>query len=103
MYVTGWIKRGPSGVIGTNKACAIETVGTLLADLDGAAPSASRSAREALVRRLLAHPDVRRRAVSWSGWTGIDAAEIALGEAGGRPRTKITDLGELLRIAAGDG
>lgn len=100
VYVTGWIKRGPSGVIGSNKACAIETATSLLTDLDGVSAPTTSARRDALIDRLLTHPDRRRRAVSWNGWSGIDAAEMALGQAHGRTRTKITDLNRLLDIAA---
>lgn len=100
VYVVGWIKRGPSGVIGSNKACAIETVTSLLADFHGRSSSTSPARRDGLINRLLTHPDRRCRAVSWRGWSGIDAAEISLGEAHGRARTKISDLNRLLEIAA---
>ncbi|MEV1294974.1 FAD-dependent oxidoreductase [Pseudonocardia sp. NPDC049635] len=90
LYVTGWLKRGPSGVIGTNKACAVESVGSLLDDLDDL-PAAAPSARKALTA---AH-----EVVDWAGWTRIDRAEIALGRRRGRARTKITDTAELLAHA----
>jgi ferredoxin--NADP+ reductase len=95
-YVVGWIKRGPSGVIGTNKGDAKETVSRLLDDLDE------------LPRRLLSDPDsivslLEERGVgvvTWAGWQAIDAAEKALGAAAGRTRVKIADREALLTAAA---
>ncbi|KOS54757.1 FAD-dependent oxidoreductase [Rhodococcus rhodochrous] len=98
VYVTGWIKRGPSGVIGTNKACAKETVAALLADLD-----AGRLTRPAYGRRELERLLGQRRPsrVGLSGWHEIDEAERAAGRAAGRPRVKLTDRARLTTTAAG--
>ncbi|MER5670290.1 FAD-dependent oxidoreductase [Pseudonocardia alni] len=86
LYVTGWIKRGPTGVIGANKACALETAATLLADVPpedtGPVPSVHAG----------------RPVVSWPGWLAIDRAEAALGERHGRARTTIHELSRLVRI-----
>jgi ferredoxin/flavodoxin---NADP+ reductase len=110
-YVVGWIKRGPSGVIGTNKKDAQETVDAIFADLPSAdahppdAPTASLahtpstpdpSAIEALLRTR--QPDL----VTYSGWESIDRHERALGEPSGRPRVKLTRIEELLRVAASE-
>ncbi|WP_160148821.1 FAD-dependent oxidoreductase [Amycolatopsis alkalitolerans] len=94
LYTTGWAKRGPSGVIGTNKACAIETVKTLLADLgaDGRTPD---------IDAVLAAKGVR--VVTWPGWLAIDEAEIVLGARNDRTRTKIDDLARLVEIGAEGG
>ncbi|ATQ28730.1 FAD-dependent oxidoreductase [Rhodococcus ruber] len=98
VYVAGWIKRGPSGVIGTNKACAKETVAALLADFD-----AGRLARPAYGRRELDRLLGQRRPsrVGLSGWHEIDEAERAAGRAAGRPRVKLTDRARLTKTAAG--
>ena len=97
MYVAGWIKRGPTGVIGTNKSDAVETVATLLADAeDGRLPRAPVRDPDALVQFLRArgvHP------VEWSGWESIDEAERELGAARGCPRVKIADRETLLATA----
>lgn len=94
IHVSGWIKRGPSGVIGTNKPDAAETVRSLLEDA-----AADRGLHpddddpEAVVRRL------RERAVrfvSYDDWLEIDAREIARGKATGRPRIKFTDRAAFL-------
>jgi ferredoxin--NADP+ reductase len=104
-YVVGWIKRGPSGVIGTNKKDAQQTVDAIVADVttppNGRAhlltpASPDRSAVEAVVRAR--QPAV----VTYSGWREIDRHERALGEAAGRPRVKLTRIEEMLRIAAAE-
>jgi ferredoxin--NADP+ reductase len=110
-YVVGWIKRGPSGVIGTNKKDAQETVNAIFADLP-AADSGNSSAAPAPVHT----PDTPDPAaietllsarqpalVTYSGWEAIDRHERALGEPAGRPRVKLTRIDELLRVAAAEG
>ena len=77
MYVAGWLKRGPTGIIGTNKPDATETVASLLADADRL-PRAPERDPDAIVELLL---ERKVRAVGWSGWEAIDAAEKALGVA----------------------
>jgi ferredoxin/flavodoxin---NADP+ reductase len=94
-YVVGWIKRGPTGVIGTNKGDAKETVELLLQDLD-TLPRAPRRDPDALPA-LLAERGVG--VVTWTGWEAIDAAELALGAAVGRTRIKIADRQALLTTA----
>ena len=110
-YVVGWIKRGPTGVIGTNKKDAQETVDAMLADLapllvsnssavgNGAGAThlpaaADAGAVEALLRER--QPDL----ITYSGWEAIDRRERALGEPAGRPRVKLTRIEEMLRAAA---
>ena len=95
-YVVGWIKRGPTGVIGTNKGDAKETVEQLLADLD-ALPRARHREPNAIIDTL-AQRGVG--VVTWAGWEAIDAAEQALGVAAGRTRIKIADRETLLTAAA---
>jgi ferredoxin--NADP+ reductase len=97
-YVAGWIKRGPTGVIGTNKADAAETVRSLLADLD-ALPGAG-APRSEDVDSFLAERGVQ--VVGWKEWLEIDAHEIESGRLHGRERTKATAYAELLeRLRAG--
>lgn len=96
-YVAGWIKRGPSGFIGTNKSCSLQTVQALVADFNAgelADPAAKPEALTALVRAR--RPD----AIDAAGWRAIDAAEIARGSQDGRPRNKFTDIGDMLAAAA---
>ena len=95
-YVVGWIKRGPSGVIGSNKKDSADTVDTLLADLRDAAPRDTDS--EELVRWLLSRQPTL---VTDDHWQLIDAHERSSGEPHGRPRVKLTSVAELLRIGHG--
>jgi ferredoxin--NADP+ reductase len=94
VYVAGWIKRGPSGVIGTNKKDATETVELLLEDLRDA-PRKGRAAEE--IEALLLGRGVRL--VLYPGWTSIDELERAAGEPHGRPRVKLCTWEELLSAA----
>jgi ferredoxin/flavodoxin---NADP+ reductase len=94
VYAAGWIKRGPSGVIGTNKKDATETVELLLADLADA-PRADKS--DAEVDAFLI--DRGAQPVIYSGWTAIDEAERTAGEPLGRPRVKLCSWEELLQAA----
>ena len=95
LYVAGWIKRGPQGVIGTNKPCAVETVVRLLADRDaGVLPRPEGAA--GLLDELLASRGVR--VTDWAGWQRLDAAEVARGAPAGRPREKVTSVAEMLDI-----
>jgi ferredoxin/flavodoxin---NADP+ reductase len=98
VYVAGWIKRGPSGVIGTNKKDATETVDLLLADaVEGRLPRAGATAGD--VDALLAARGVE--VVSYAGWEHIDRVEREAGEPQGRPRVKLCSWDELLAAARG--
>jgi len=92
VYVTGWIKRGPTGIIGTNRADSMATVATLLADLASFRPQ-RKPGREASVS-LLAQRSVR--SVSFQDWEMIDQAERARGLPLGKPREKFTRISEML-------
>jgi ferredoxin/flavodoxin---NADP+ reductase len=97
-YVTGWIKRGPTGVIGTNKSDAVETVTSLLADVhDGVVQAHGRSGK---LDRLLAERGIRPLGIP--AWHRIDAAEIELGAKHGRLRTTLAHRKELLAAAESD-
>lgn len=94
-YVTGWIKRGPTGVIGTNKSDAVETVTSLLADVhDRAVQVHGRSGK---LDRLLAERGIRP--LGMPAWHRIDAAEMELGASHGRLRTTLAHRRELLAAA----
>ena len=97
--MVGWIKRGPSGVIGSNKKDSQETVNTLVADL------AARSVAdfgtehsEELVEWLVSR---QPKLVTDDHWKLIDDHERSAGETLGRPRVKLTSVAELLRISHG--
>lgn len=95
-YVTGWIKRGPTGFIGTNKSCAMQTVAALVDDFNAGllqGPTGRPAALAKLVRDR--QPDV----VDAAGWRAIDAAEVARGEDQGRPRVKFTSVPDMLEVA----
>jgi ferredoxin--NADP+ reductase len=94
LYCAGWIKRGPTGVIGTNKKDATETVELFLEDTrDGRLPQhAGGTIDELLTSRGV-------QAVTYSGWEAIDALERARGEEHGRPRVKLSSWEELLAAA----
>jgi ferredoxin--NADP+ reductase len=92
LYVAGWIKRGPSGVIGTNKPCSVETVQSLLEDLPKLTPCATPDT--APVLELLKSKDVR--AISFADWQRINSAEIDRGKAKGKPREKFTRIEEMI-------
>lgn len=96
LYTAGWIKRGPSGVIGTNKKDATETVELLLEDAAaGRLPRSASSAAD--VDALLSSRGVE--VVTHEGWQRIDAAERSAGEPHGRPRVKLTAWDRLLSAA----
>jgi ferredoxin--NADP+ reductase len=95
-YVAGWIKRGPSGVIGTNKPDAVETVTCLLEDADlGALPEAAEPSPDAIEALLRARGV---EAVAWRDWQALDVHETNAGAPRKAPREKITDVGDMLDI-----
>ena len=98
-YVVGWIKRGPSGVIGSNKSDSQHTVDTLVADLAGAShPEFADDHSDELTKWLLSR---QPRLVTDEHWQLIDRHERATGEPHGRPRVKLASVADLLRIGHG--
>lgn len=95
LYAVGWIKRGPSGVIGTNKPDSMATVRSILDDLPNLQPCANPD-RNAVVE-FLKKKNVR--VVSFDDWKKIDAAEIERGKAAGKPREKFITVEEMLAAA----
>jgi ferredoxin--NADP+ reductase len=89
-YVVGWAKRGPSGVIGTNKSDSSDVIKLLISNLT--TPRKGQDLLEILSSRNVTF-------VSQKGWEQINNAEISAGEALGKPRVKITDLQEMLGFA----
>ncbi|MGV0718054.1 FAD-dependent oxidoreductase [Mycolicibacterium sp. XJ662] len=95
-YVVGWIKRGPTGVIGSNKSDSQETVDTLIADLQGdELPERDADHAEQLARWLT---QCQPKVITSEHWKLIDEYERSAGEPHGRPRVKVTSIVELLRI-----
>lgn len=90
VYVAGWLKRGPSGIIGTNKPDGAETAAAVLADLTGRPVPT----REDVIAVLAARD---RLAVDWTGWLRLEEHEGTLGAADGRNRVKVHDLESMLR------
>ena len=95
-YVSGWIKRGPSGVIGTNKKDSQDTVDKILED--AAAGRLNDPVADDIESMIATHCE---HAVTWEGWQAIDAIETAAGEASspGRPRVKLTEWAALREAA----
>ncbi|WP_428384197.1 FAD-dependent oxidoreductase [Nevskia ramosa] len=97
LYVAGWAKRGPSGIIGTNRLCARDTVRTLLADADrGLIGRSQLPGREDLARHLVGK---KAHSISFADWETIDRREKRAGRAAGRPREKFTTVPALLEAA----
>jgi ferredoxin--NADP+ reductase len=98
-YVVGWIKRGPSGVIGTNKKDAADTITRIAQDVEARAlgrPDAALADADVVGAWLTERaPDH----VTWAGWEAIDAREAALGESSGRPRVKLVRVAELVEAS----
>ena len=94
LYTAGWIKRGPSGIIGTNRACAVETVKSLLEDT--AKLDSNTKAGRTGVYSLLDERKVRH--INYQEWKTIDQTEVTRGEAKDKPREKITSVDEMLAL-----
>ncbi len=94
LYTVGWIKRGPTGLIGTNKPCSHETAQKLLEDI-AALPPCEVPDTAALLRELTSRG---ARPVSFDDWRRIDAAERARGQAVGKPRERYTNVNEMLAL-----
>jgi ferredoxin/flavodoxin---NADP+ reductase len=95
VYVTGWVKRGPIGLIGHTKSDAAETIASLLADLEGL-PGPARPHPSAILDHLVAGGT---QPTLWEDWERLDAHELALGEADGRERIKVVDREEMLDVS----
>jgi ferredoxin--NADP+ reductase len=93
-YTAGWIKRGPSGVIGTNKKDALETVKNLFEDVEAQKLLSPEKPDPGAVEDLLRERGVRY--VSFEDWQAIDQAEVGRGEPHGRPRVKFVRVEEML-------
>ncbi|MFF1874599.1 FAD-dependent oxidoreductase [Streptomyces sp. CB03911] len=96
-YVTGWIKRGPVGLIGHTKGDANETVACLVDDFKGGRLRTPDAPAEDAVTAFLESRGVRY--TTWEGWHRLDAHERALGEREGRERIKVVEREEMLRAS----
>ena len=96
LYVAGWVKRGPTGFIGSNKGCAQETVARILDDLDSGATT-GRGADDGAIVALVSERSPQF--LGLDGWRAIDAEERRRGERRGRPRAKLVEVSEMLRVA----
>ena len=97
LYVTGWLRRGPSGIIGTNIVDAKETVAAVMEDVrQGACGEGVRGGLEAVLDGMTAQGS---RFVTWQGAKAILSAEEARGGAVGKPREKLTDVASMLGVA----
>jgi ferredoxin--NADP+ reductase len=99
VYAVGWIKRGPTGILGTNKRDAEETVGCLVEDLRAGVVSQPPASGRELLDALLA--ERQPELVSADGWQAIADRELERGRDEGRPRVKLTSRDELLAAASG--
>jgi ferredoxin--NADP+ reductase len=96
-YAVGWVKRGPTGVIGTNKKDAQETVDVLLEDLAaGRLPERPPIDDDSLLDFLR---ERQPELVTYEGWEMIDRHERELGEPAGRPRVKLTSVDDMVEVA----
>lgn len=101
LYVCGWLKRGPTGIIGTNSVDASETVESIQEDVAAGvlpAPARPLPGTDGL-RSLLKSRE--KQAVDFPGWLRLDAAEVAAGQETGKVREKVVDVQQMLRLAGG--
>jgi ferredoxin/flavodoxin---NADP+ reductase len=96
LYVAGWLKRGATGIIGTNRADSIETVQQILADMSSGVIE-SKQSRHGLIASLRAR---RAKVIELRDWQILDAAERAQGEAAGKPREKFTRIAEMVQAVS---
>jgi ferredoxin--NADP+ reductase len=94
LYTSGWIKRGPSGVIGTNKPDSVETVACMLEDLAGGAVLQPANPDHGSAERLVC--ERQPRFFTYADWQRLDEIEVARGKAVGRPRLKFTGVEDML-------
>ena len=95
VYVTGWIKRGPRGVIGTNRSCAEQTVARLWEDFDAGILAPEVRERDEIDDRLTTRSV---SPVGWKDWAAIDEAERERGVQMSRPRVKFVDIADMLAV-----
>ena len=95
LYTAGWIKRGPSGIIGTNRACSVATVDALLSDLDKLDADDNKPGVESIMK-LINERGIK--ALNFEQWKQIDTKEVENGKSKDKPREKFTYINEMLSI-----
>ena len=95
LYTAGWIKRGPSGIIGTNRADGVATVASLIADLPSLVHSEAKRGADVIMPVL---EDKGVRVISYQDWQRIDKEEIARGAPRDKPREKFTRVADMLAV-----
>ncbi|MGW0024663.1 FAD-dependent oxidoreductase [Rhodococcus sp. NPDC003383] len=99
VYTAGWLKRGPSGVIGSNKVCSAETAAAIVGDFVNGLHTPPVGDRKAFAELVCArHPDY----IDLQGWRRIDAFERGEGRSAGRPRVKVVSVGDMVSVARGE-
>jgi NADPH-dependent glutamate synthase beta subunit-like oxidoreductase len=100
LYVSGWLKRGPTGIIATNIIDAKETVSSIIADIKThklSTPAIARTSTTSTIDEILRIRGLQ--IVDTAGWRRIEAAENAAGQTKGKPREKFVDLKQMLAVA----
>ncbi|GBG65212.1 hypothetical protein CBR_g50003 [Chara braunii] len=101
MYVVGWVKRGPTGIIGTNLVCADQTVASIAEDeKQGLLPSTESNKGTIGLMQLLSHRQTQ--VVDFEGWNKIAREEVRRGALKGKPREKILSIEEMLKLSRAD-
>ena len=95
LYTAGWIKRGPSGIIGTNKACANETIAELMKDIENLDNKKSKLGNKKIYEVLDSN---KVRYINFIEWEVIDKHEVDNGKPKGKPREKFTYTDEMLGL-----
>ena len=94
LYSVGWIKRGPKGVLGSNKPDGVETIQWLIQDLETLQPCLERNSEK--LQQELKLKGVR--VISFKDWKKLDAVEVEQGKKIGKPREKLTSIHEMLKV-----
>lgn len=104
LYCTGWVKRGPSGIIGTNIVDARETVASIIEDIasDKLLKPTSGGGGLETIQKLILERKPDKQLVTWGDFERLNDEETKRGEAVGKPREKVTSVEEMLRIIAGN-
>ena len=103
LYVAGWLKRGPSGIIGSNIGDAREAAAAVLADANAGAGRLAGDAggADALLEVIYAKEGAGAQVVDWSGYHRMEETEVAEGEGRSKPREKLVSVASMLAVAQG--